>query len=467
MPVSRLTATLAALTAVLASPGAIARADMAAPPSTNLTLAQVVAMAKARAPAVHAAFARIASAEAGVDHARAAELPSLYAQGSGTGFGSNGHVYAGGVASVTDTEAYFLGQGTLNLQWTLYDFGHTSAAVDSAKAGVNAATLSARATEQVAMSEAAVAFFTLLADDDLVRSAEASRVDREHVLSITHHLVEAGFRPPVDETRAQIALDVAKLAASVAMATRDSDSVNLATALLLDPSTTFHLSPPSPLRVDDGGNQVGEIAVKTRRDVAAAAAKVDQARLNVTSAKRAHLPSVSATASGGVVYSYDVATGPDPTDKNYPNSKNTIVYPPVSGPTETGTGTLILSIPIIDSLINANVRAAEANLGEAQAGLEQVTQSARSEALQASRAAKNARVVLDQSQRLAAGAAANLSVVEERYSGGMESPLALADAQREDAAARVAIVKAQLAYEIAAVRLLAGLSRADELLRTR
>jgi outer membrane protein TolC len=194
--------------------------------------------------------------------------------------------------------------------------------------------------------------------------------------------------------------------------------------------------------------------------VAAAAARVDQARFNVTAATRGHLPTLSTTASGNVLYSWDVARGPDVTG-------TTVTSAPVFGPTESGTGVLTLSIPIFDSLINANVRAAEASLGEAQAGLEQITQSARSEALQASRAAKNARVVFDQSQRLAAGAAANLAVVEERYSGGMESPLALADAQREDAAARVAIVKAQLAYEIAAVRLLAGLSRADDLLRTK
>jgi outer membrane protein TolC len=80
---------------------------------------------------------------------------------------------------------------------------------------------------------------------------------------------------------------------------------------------------------------------------------------------------------------------------------------------------------------------------------------------------RSARILLEQSKQLAAGAAANLAVVEERYGNGMESPLSLADAQREDVNARGAIARARLAFEVAKVRLLAALSRADELLKAR
>ncbi len=180
-----------------------------APDAMTLTLGQVVMMAKERAPSVHAAFAQIASAEAGVSRSRAAVLPSLNLQGAGTAFTSNGQVIAGGVSSTSSAETYYLGSGSINLQWMLYDFGRTSKAIDAAKTGVKAATLSARATEEVAMAEAAVAFFTLLADDELVRTDETVRADRERVLTVTHTLVEGGYRTPVDETRAKIELDVA------------------------------------------------------------------------------------------------------------------------------------------------------------------------------------------------------------------------------------------------------------------
>jgi outer membrane protein TolC len=431
------------------------------PSVSTLTLAEVVTLAKQRAPSVHAALARIASAEAGVDRARAAHLPSVYLQGAGNGFASNGQVYAGGVVSSASTEYYAVGSGAVNLQWTLYDFGHTSSAIDAASAGVTSARLSARATEQVAMAEAAVAFFTLLADDALIRSAEAARIDREHVVTVTHHLVEAGYRTPVDEMRAKIGLDVAELDLSTARAARDSDAVSLATALLLDPATTFRLTAPTPLAVDENAIGDGSVALRARRDVAAAEAHVAQARHNVDSARHAHLPILAAMASGQVLYAHDVATFPNPTPP--PATLTTTT----EGPTELVQGTLTLTIPLFDPLVNANVRAAEASLGEAQSDLEQVSLAARSSAIQASRQAKSARVVLEQSQRLATGTDANLAAVEDRYATGMESPLALADAQREDALARVAMVRARLQYDVAAVRLLAGMSRADELLKAR
>jgi outer membrane protein TolC len=439
-------------------------------PQTSLTLGDVVAMAKERAPSVHAAFARIASAEAGIDRVAAGRLPSLSLQGSGTAFATNGQVYSGGVVSTASNEWYLVGTGALNLSWNIYDFGHTQAAVDAAKAGVRSATLLARATEQSAMAEAAVAFFSLLADDELVRSSEAARADREHVVTITKHLVEAGYRTPVDATRAQIALDVANLDRSMAMATRDSDAVTLATALMLDPATSFRLTAPQPLAVDEAAAGNAAVALRGRRDVAAAAARVDQARLGLTSANRGRLPVFGASASGQVLYSHDSSTSTVevPTGVGGRTQGATTSIPFTSttdGPSELVQGSLTLTFPLFDATINANIRTAEASLGEAQASLEQVTLSARGEAIQAARQARSARGLLDQSQHLLTGTSANLAAVEDRYANGMEDPLVLADAQREDALARVAIVRARLAYDVAAVRLLAGLSRADELLK--
>jgi outer membrane protein TolC len=426
-----------------------------APATTTMTLGDVVALAKARAPAVHGAFARAASAEAGVDRARAGLLPSLYVQGMGAAFTTNGQVYSNGLVSNASTDSYLVASAALNFQWNVYDFGHTSNTIQAANAGVAAATLSARATEQLAMAEAAVAFFTLLADDELVRAAEAIRADREHLVAITHHLVEAGYRTPVDEARAQIGLDVAMLELSTATASRDSDSVTLATSLLLDSRATIHLSAPPSMILDPGGTTDGDAAVRARQEVAAAAARVEQARHGVDAAKSAHLPVLSAVGSGQLLYAHDVAT--------YPGTGATTT----NAPTELAQGSLMLTVPVFDALINANVRTAEAGLQEAQANLEQISLAARNDAILASRQARSARVVLEQSQRLTTGTAANLATVEERYATGIESPLTLADAQREDALARTAIVRARLAYEVAAVRLLAGLSRADELLKAR
>ncbi len=406
---------------------------------------------------VHAAFAKIASAEALVDRARAPWLPTASMQAGGSAYATNGQFVVSGLQSASSDEYYFLGQGTLNLQWMLYDFGRTSAAIDAAGNGVNAARLSAQASQQIAMCEAAVAFFTLLADDDLTRSADEVRADRERVVAMTHHLVEAGYRTPVDEMRAQVGLEDAKLEVTLAQATRDNDQVSLASALMLDPATTFRLTMPGQFKVDERAAADGAAAVAARKEVAAAAAHLQQARRDLTAARRGHLPSVSASGQGILMYTHDVSTYSG-------QSPSTLV---TNSPAEVAQGSLTLTIPLFDPLLNANIRAAEGNLGEAQANLEQVTLTTRTQASQAARQMRSARAVLEQSQRVATTTAANLKAVEDRYVNGMESPLALADAQREDAIARIGIIRARLAYDVAAVRVLAGLSRVDDLSRVR
>jgi outer membrane protein TolC len=440
---------LSAAMATLAS--APAHAEPIAVPRT-LTLSEAVALARDRAPMVREAFARIATADAVVDRTRATRMPALWAQGMGSAFTSNGQVYAGaGLSSGATTESYLLGQGTLNLQWALYDFGRTASSIDAARSGAKAARLTAAANEQIAMAEAAIAFFTLRADDAFLASTEEVRADRARVVAVTHRLVESGIRTPVDEARANVGLEVAELEVSVAQASRESDAVSLASALLLDPATTFQLVAPGEIRVDDDVARDEATAVRDRREVAAGVARVEQARREVDFARRTYLPSLGVLASGTVQYTDDRATADHQTNV-------------VGSPAEYAQGTVTLTIPIVDPSIHAGIEVAEGGLDEALANLERLKQGAQTEAARASTQVKSARLVVTQSERLAVGSGANLAAMEERYTSGMESPLALADAQREDAIARVAVVRARLALDLAKVRLLAGLSRARELL---
>jgi outer membrane protein TolC len=452
--------TAVALTAAATSRDVHAQAQTqpaTAPAGTTraLTLADAIALAKSRAPHVHAAFAKIAAAEASVDRAKAGHLPLLSASGTGTALYSQGPLFVSGLTTTNENVTALSAQAAINLSWTLYDFGRTSAAIDSAHAGMTAASFEAQASEQVAMAEAAVAYYTLLTDAALVRSAEEVRAEREKVLGITRRLTTAGYRSPVDETRAQIQVEIAQLDIAIARAAQDKDASRLAAALLLDPGTTFQLTPPIEITIESRGDADGVTAIRTRREVAAARARVESAEHDVASARAGHLPTLAATGQGALQYTYTrivITPNPAVTQQN---------------PTEIASGTLSLTAPLFDATVNANVRAAEAALAAAKANLEQTMLSARTEATQASRALVNAHAILNQSERLAAGAAANLAAVEDRYSNGLDSPLVLADAQREDALARVAVVRGRLAYDVAKVLLLAGLSRVDELAKAR
>jgi outer membrane protein TolC len=425
------------------------------PRETVLTLAEAVALAKERAPLVHLAFARVASAEAGLDRSAAARLPTFSASGLGTAYVRDGQVYSSGIVSSTSRETYLAGQSSLHAQWPVYDFGRTSSAIDAAKAGVLSVRLTAEATQQDAMVETAVAFFNLLADSELVRTAQEILTQREQVLAITRRQVESGYRMPVDEIRAQVSVDEARLDLSIAEATRESDSVHLSNALLLQPTTMLRLVAPGPLAIREIPLADVPSAIRDRRDVGAANARVEQTRRGLDAARRAHLPLLSFNATGTLLYVHDRAS--------IPGAAPVIT----DGVTKLATGGISLSVPIFDPVIEANVKAAEGSLREAQANFEQVTLTARSQTSLALTQLRRARAVLYQSQRLAMGAAASLSTIAERYATGIESPLSLADAQRQDVVGRVAVIRAHLAVDVAEVRALATLTRIHELLTAR
>jgi outer membrane protein len=426
------------------------------PPGRRLTLAEAVGIARSNVPLVHAAFARLASAEASVARSRAGYLPTLSATSAGTAFASQGRIFVSGVES-SDSDVQLLeAQGGVNLSWTLYDFGHTHSAVAAAGAAASSATCDAQAAQQQAMGQAAVAYYTLLADDEYVEALNQAEAERDRVLTITRALVESAIRSPIDATRAQVAVDVAKLDVSIAEGARVRDSSALAAALALDPTTPLRVEEPAPVSVDERATADGKLAVSARREVAAARARLGQARHALDAARRAHLPSLGVQAQGAVLYSYSRTL--DPTQN---------VYVPAEGPSELASGTLTLTVPLFDRIVNSNEQSAEAGVGEAEANLEQRILSTRTEAVQASEAVMSARKVLEQAERLAGGTAEALSVVEVRYQQGMEGPLVLADAQREDILARVTIVRARLELEIAKVKLLEGMAREEDLMNVR
>src|SRR4051812_21948784 len=107
-----------ATTGIFAIAIAIARPADAQRATRPLTLTEALSLAKERAPQVHAAFARIAGAEAVVARSRAAHLPTVSAAGMGTVFASRGPVFVSGLSSNVDSSQQTLvAQASLNLQW--------------------------------------------------------------------------------------------------------------------------------------------------------------------------------------------------------------------------------------------------------------------------------------------------------------------------------------------------------------
>ena len=241
-----LTSVAFGLRAPLASAQAASQPQAAAP--RTLTLAETI-VDLGEGSCAHGARGvrarRFGRSGASTARTRSISSYTVSIQGAGTAFTTNGQIYSGGLVSTASTDTYLLAQGTLNLQWTLYDFGrHVESTIDSAKAGVTAAGLSARASEQRAMAEAAVAFFTLLADDARwsSRRTRCGPIANGSSASRTASCSRGSGRRWTDNARPSGPGGGAARRASVAEAARDNDQVILASALmLLDPATTFHL----------------------------------------------------------------------------------------------------------------------------------------------------------------------------------------------------------------------------------
>jgi len=435
---------LVALAAVAAAAVGSADADAA---ERALTLEDALSLARASAPSVKQAAARVADAEARLSRASAPRVPTVHVAGSGNGFASNGSFLTQGVSTPTSQTAVWA-DATLNLTWTLLDFGKTSGAVRGAEAGIDGAKDDLRASAETAMAQAAVAYYTLLGDEALVAAARESLAQRERSLAVTAGLASAGARSPVDWTRARAAVEAARSELVIAEATADDDALSLAAALSLPVDERLHVARPADLRVDEDPRAAADAALAARPELAFARRHVEQTRHDLDSAQRGRLPTLSTQASGTVRYTYL----PDGDVKGGETSK-------------IAQGSLILSMPILDPVITANVRAAEASVSAAEADVTARAASVRYEAARAAIAVRSARAVLAQSKQQESGAAATLAMIEDRYKNGFAGPLDLIDAQREDAAARVLAVRAGRALDIARLRLLAATGKIDTLRR--
>jgi outer membrane protein TolC len=221
--------------------------------------------------------------------------------------------------------------------------------------------------------------------------------------------------------------------------------------LRLDPREPWRLERPHPLAVDAAAGTT----IEARHEVVAARAKVDQARRASEAARRARLPTLSAAAFGTVLWAAQQSSA----SQQSPSSSD--------GPSVLGQVSLTATLPLSDPQIEANVRAAEANVSSAAAELERVTLRARLDVDVAASRLANARSLLAQAEQLAAASRASLAAMEDRYAAGVETPLALVDLQREDALARIAVIRGQLAVDTGSVQLLAAQARAEVLLQAR
>lgn len=416
--------------------------------SRSFTLQQALTYARDHAPSVLSAIAQAEAARAQVDVTRSALWPTLSASLGGTASvaqGTNGGVAAivgVGVPTTSTPTGTLTGVASLDARWTIWDFGRTSSAARAAEAGANAAIADSANARRVAMETVANAFFGVLADQEIVGTADRTVTQRRAQLAITTGLVEVGTHPPIERTRAEVALESALLDLQIARGTLGADLVSLCNALAIDPRTSLSLVAPDPFDAPTELDVAMEHAMHHRSDVQASQARLTQAQESIAATHAGYAPSLAASAS---------IVG---------RASDTAARTSASASANAG---LTLTVPLVDGAISARTRAAQANQEAAQATFDALILSIRATVAQAAISVESARAAFNQSERLVERTAADLAQAQGRYQAGATSILELVDAEAADASARITVVRLRSAWQLSSLRLISAMGELDTL----
>lgn len=420
------------------------------PPLSTLNLRAAVELAQSHHPALRARAALVDAAGEGHTVARSAYLPSvdlLWQQNRATRANVFGMLLPQSVVpsisgpvqdTPTPSSVWGSAAGAL-LTWEIVDFGRRSAAVEVASAELASAIGESDLTELEIGTSAAEAFLAVLAADQLVSAARAN-IDRVEVFQRSVSvLVENQLRPGVDAARADAELAGARIQIIEAERAAQLARIALADALGVDgpigPVDRGRLlGSPSPGPSQDASIErhpaarVRQAAIETSQARAALAGKIYLPRIDLQSA-------VFARGSGAVLPDFD--------------PRGSGLWPNVSN----WAAGVSVTFPVLEAvpaharqrLELANARAAEAEYEQTVRHLRAEDAGARALVAAAEQIAANTPIQLDAAQAAARQATG-------RYDAGLGTVTEVADAQRvlaqaevDDALARLAIWRARLA----------------------
>ena len=190
-------------------------------PQPPLNLNTAVEQALSTYPAVRVVQAQSQAASAGVDLALTAYLPRadlIWQQNRGTRNNISGLLLpqstippiTGPVFDRTTRQSAWDSAGGLLVSWEPFDFGLRKANVNLARAQTDQAQASETVTRLDVSAAAADAFLTLLANEQTVRAAQANVERMEIFAKAVHTLVDNQLRPGVDASRANAELAAAR-----------------------------------------------------------------------------------------------------------------------------------------------------------------------------------------------------------------------------------------------------------------
>ncbi|OZG41939.1 multidrug transporter [Aeromonas sp. A35_P] len=354
---------------------------------------------------------------------RAAQLPTLAANGSGS--------RQQGSDDLSST-----GQGTISSQYganigiTAYEldlFGRIQSLKDQALETYLAQVETQRSTQIALVASVANAYLTLLADQELLALSEATLATEQESYGLTEHKYRLGAASEMELAQGRTALESAKV--SLAQYQRQVKQDRNGLALLLGTGVPALMTEPATLaEVQLAAIPVGAPSslLQQRPDILAAEHSLKAANANIGAARAAFFPTISLTATAGTASNQ------------------------LSGLFDGGTGTWTfmpqINLPIFDGGKRiADLDVAEVSTRQAVASYEKSIQTAFKEVADTLGAQADYQRQLQAQQALVEANQTYFKLAEVRYEKGVDSYLARLDAQRSLFSAKQGLITTRLA----------------------
>lgn len=415
----------------------------------TLTLREAVELARKQAPVLASARAKAQAADARASVARAPYFPTMTGSLAGSATTSRDtQAQAPPRTGVFEFVNHFVSlTGRVGVQWTIWDFGKTSNAVDAADAIHKTAALSADNTEASLVGDVATAYLNVVFLEQLRELAVATTTQREKFVLLAKALVKSQIQPAVEELRAISRLEAARRD----LASREQDAQDgrtiLATLLGLDPTSKVAVAVPHLQDVRGEASDVSHAmqqAETSHKSLAVAKASLEQQRAEASASASKYLPTLALNLDGSYRFSQYDRTDP------LINARS-------------ASAMVILSGPIFDISVPNQVAASRADARQAEADLEQARRQVRSDAARGAQAVRTTASLMEHAKKAADASAIVLAVIQARYAQGLSSPLELFDAETTDIDARAQKIRAELSFALAEVQYLVATGQAKRI----
>lgn len=402
-------------------------------PGKPLSLDDCVALALRFNPALRSNLATVDAQKARVEQALAAYYPQINLNTS-YNWNTFNYVSLGGAVRTYTYNWTFLDVFAVgpSLNQTIYDFGRTSNSVKINRENVNASEQDLVTTRQTVILNVQQAYFGVLQGQKLVEVAKEVVAQTQQHLDQAQGFYQAGTRPKIDVTKAEVDLANAQLALIQANNNFAVAQVTLNNAIGFTQSLTFPVEDilgftPREHQLED----IVKTAYDQRPEILQIKAKQRSQEAAVNLARSSYYPILSGNAQYLMRGSH---------------MPNEMTWDMFFG--------AILTIPIFSGFSSPNqVAEQQANLRNLISQEEALKLNIRLEAEQAYLSQKQSAEQVRVSEKAVGQAQENYELASGRYQVGVGSPLEITDAEVQLANAKANYIQALYNFKVAEAKI--------------